>query len=42
MELFYKILSEICNCEIHGENELLTLMEDFLKQSVNMIKLQMH
>jgi stage IV sporulation protein A len=28
-ELFYKILGETCDCEIKGENDLLTLMGEF-------------
>jgi stage IV sporulation protein A len=33
-ELFYKILGETCDCEIKGENDLLTLMGEFSRAKI--------
>jgi len=33
-ELFYTILSEYCGCEIRGENELLTIMQELYRAKV--------
>lgn len=38
-ELFYKILGETCNCEIKGENDLLTLMGEFSRAKVEYDKI---
>jgi stage IV sporulation protein A len=38
-ELFYKILGETCNCEISGENDLLTLMGEFSRAKVEYDKI---
>ncbi|MBZ9635538.1 stage IV sporulation protein A [Clostridium sp. FP1] len=38
-ELFYKILGETCDCEIKGENDLLTLMGEFSKAKVEYDKI---
>lgn len=38
-ELFYKILGETCDCEINGENDLLTLMGEFSKAKVEYDKI---
>lgn len=38
-ELFYKILGETCNCEIRGENDLLTLMGEFSTAKVEYDKI---
>lgn len=33
-ELFYRILSEVCGCDVRGENELLSIMKDLYKAKV--------
>ncbi|MBZ9608050.1 stage IV sporulation protein A [Clostridium estertheticum] len=38
-ELFYKILGETCDCEIKGENDLLTLMGEFSRSKVEYDKI---
>lgn len=38
-ELFYKILGETCDCEIKGENDLLTLMGEFSRAKVEYDKI---
>ncbi|MGV8984456.1 stage IV sporulation protein A [Clostridium sp.] len=38
-ELFYKILGETCDCEINGENDLLTLMGEFSRAKVEYDKI---
>ena len=38
-ELFYKILGETCDCEIRGENDLLTLMGEFSKAKIEYDKI---
>ena len=38
-ELFYKILGETCECEIKGENDLLTLMGEFSRAKVEYDKI---
>ena len=38
-ELFYKILGETCDCEIKGENDLLTLMGEFSKAKMEYDKI---
>ncbi|MCM8710488.1 stage IV sporulation protein A [Clostridium sp. SYSU_GA19001] len=32
--LFYKVLSEVCGCEVKGENELLSIMQELNKAKV--------
>ena len=38
-ELFYKILGETCDCEIKGENDLLTLMGEFSRAKIEYDKI---
>ncbi|MGH4122638.1 MAG: stage IV sporulation protein A [Clostridium sp.] len=38
-ELFYKILGETCDCEIKGENDLLSLMGEFSRAKVEYDKI---
>lgn len=38
-ELFYKILGETCDCEIKGENDLLTLMGEFSRAKLEYDKI---
>lgn len=38
--VFYKILSEVCGCDVRGENELLSIMKDFNRAKVEFDKIE--
>jgi stage IV sporulation protein A len=38
--IYYKILSEVCGCEVRGENELLTIMKDLYRAKVEFDKVE--
>jgi stage IV sporulation protein A len=38
--IFYKILSEVCGCDVRGENELLGIMKEFNRAKVEFDKIE--
>lgn len=38
--LFYNVLSEVCGCEIKGENELLTIMKELYRAKIQFDKVE--
>lgn len=39
-DLFYRVLSETCGCEIRGQNELLSIMQDLYRAKVEYAKVE--
>ena len=39
-DLFYRVLSETCGCEIRGENQLLSIMQDLYRAKVEYAKVE--